>query len=540
MNYVWLGLVAVALLAGLITIGVGNRRWSWGTVAAAILTLLMACGYLVVAARLASYEFSWKQFVERKQAELSDVRDGLVPQGPGGQLVAAADKKSLARLADEKVRWQRALDRIDSWRGAQWSGCSFTPPTLGDKPADGSIELNLASGQARGADAVPGEEAAQPAADAAEKSEKGTAPIDAGAVVYLFEDYDKDDYDKEGYDKGSRYLGTFSVKAVAYDAAKNTCELKVAATEPPDAYDKKVWRETYEGNVTVYSRLPNDCWLTFSTTAQTDDGTGTMPPLSHSLEDVEARIKKSTADEAFVGEVGRHLKAEQAASAELEEDDLQQLLQRLKAGEVLPGEYWARVKVTKTIDTLGATLEDEDAKRELPEGSEVEFDLQTAFDLQEKGFCTIEQVRYRRPLRDGGAFLNGGLVDVAGKDGGPQVPIDGIAGLAASLRREIDALRDQRKQLQAAKQSLEAEAKATNERKLAYADDLQNWLRDAAEAATVAAAFEAELKVSEARLESESQAVVERARELRAAMGKLVARIDAAAPPPARGAAAAP
>ncbi|MFM9010713.1 MAG: hypothetical protein ACKON8_07550, partial [Planctomycetota bacterium] len=86
MNYVLLGLVAVSLLAGLIAIGAGNRGWSWGTVAAAILTLLMAAGYLVVASRMAAYEWAWTQFVRGKQAELADDRDGLVPEQPGGRL----------------------------------------------------------------------------------------------------------------------------------------------------------------------------------------------------------------------------------------------------------------------------------------------------------------------------------------------------------------------------------------------------------------------------------------------------------------------
>jgi len=87
LNYLLLGLVAVFLLAGLIAIGVGNKRWNWGTVAAAILTLLTACGFLVLAARMAAYEWSWRRVVEAKQTRLAEVEAGLVPRGPGGRLV---------------------------------------------------------------------------------------------------------------------------------------------------------------------------------------------------------------------------------------------------------------------------------------------------------------------------------------------------------------------------------------------------------------------------------------------------------------------
>ena len=63
MNYVLLGLIALVLVAGLVAFGVGHKRWSWGTLIAAILVLLAGTGYLYVAARLAAYEWSWTRFV---------------------------------------------------------------------------------------------------------------------------------------------------------------------------------------------------------------------------------------------------------------------------------------------------------------------------------------------------------------------------------------------------------------------------------------------------------------------------------------------
>jgi hypothetical protein len=530
MNYVLLGLVAVSLLAGLVAIGVGNRRWSWGTVTAAILTLLMACGYLVVASRLAAYEWSWTEFVRRKQTELADVRDALVPQSPGGPLVAAADKKSLQGLADERVRWQRALDRIDSWRTRHWSGSSFRPPTFGDKPADGIVELNLASTPPVGEPAAAGDEAAPPAAeaaagDAAPKPATGKPPLDEGATVFLF--------DERGIEEGGRYLGAMTVKGVAFDPAKNTCTLTVAAIERPDEYDASVWKKTYDRCVTVYDELPSDRWIAFWQTPRPDDGSGVMPPvIRRSIDEVERMIEAVDTDKTFAREVERH---DQETIDDKEE--WTKIRERLAAKQALPGEYWAKVRLTKTIDELGAAFEDEDAKRELPEGAEVEFDLETAFELQDKDLCTIEEVRYRRPLRDGRTLLHGGLVNGAGREGGAEIPVDGIAGLVESLRREVEILKGWGDRLRAAKASITAEAAATAGRKAAYADDLEKWIRDAEEATRVATAFEAELRKSSGRLEAVSAEVVEKARTLRDAMGKLVARIDAAAPPPARGAA---
>ncbi|MGI9177671.1 MAG: hypothetical protein ACR2IT_07430, partial [Pirellulales bacterium] len=78
MNYVLLGLIALVLLGGLIAFGVGHKRWSWGTVAAAFLVLLSAAGYLYVASRMAAYEWSWTKSVRAKQVELARQRDALV------------------------------------------------------------------------------------------------------------------------------------------------------------------------------------------------------------------------------------------------------------------------------------------------------------------------------------------------------------------------------------------------------------------------------------------------------------------------------
>lgn len=529
MNFLLLGLVLVFLLAGLVSIGIGNKRWNWGTVTGAILTLLTACAYLVIASRMAAYEQSWHKTIEDKQKRLAEVRDAMVPQGPNGTMVKQQGSKSIAELTDERIRWQRAFDRIDSWRGRRWEHCSFEPPTLGAKAADGTVTLNLGTARAAaaadaGAAAAPPEE--PPAAEGAAKPAAGKPPLDEGAVVYLF--------DERPIDEDGRYLGAVKVKGVALDAATNSCTLTVAALETPDAYDKTVWGETYEKTVTVYDRLPNDRWLAFSSTSRDDDGSGTMPPVTRpSIDKLEAMIKAFEADETFASEMLRH----DDESVEDKDDAWKRLRERLEAGDVVPGAYWATVRLTKAVDQFGAGLDDEDAKRELPEGAEVEFDLQTAFKLQDDELGTIQQVRYRRPLRDGGALLHGGLVE--GADGAG-IPVAGMAGIVDSVNREIRTLEDWIARLAAARKSIEAEAAATDERKRAYAADLETWIRDADEATRLTAAFTAQLDDSRNRRDAVKADVIKLARDLRAVMGALVARIDAVAPPPDRGAVATP
>jgi hypothetical protein len=46
MEVVPLAIIGLVALLGLVAIAVGNKGWSWGTVAAAILLLLAATGYI--------------------------------------------------------------------------------------------------------------------------------------------------------------------------------------------------------------------------------------------------------------------------------------------------------------------------------------------------------------------------------------------------------------------------------------------------------------------------------------------------------------
>ena len=179
MEILLLALIPLVLLAGIVLFAVGNRGWNWGTITAGILVLLVATGYTVLAGMLAQRERGWRDIVAGYQAALAKERDALVPAG-AGKLVPDDTRKSLTALADDKARWQRVRDRIDTWRGRHWEKATFEPPVVN---ADGSMKAGRVT---------------------IEDVEKLT--INAGAEIYLF--------DAAPVEENGRFLGAFSVEAV--------------------------------------------------------------------------------------------------------------------------------------------------------------------------------------------------------------------------------------------------------------------------------------------------------------------------------------
>ncbi len=515
MNYLLLGLIVVVLLAGLIAFVYRNKRWSWGTIVAGFLVLLSATGYLYVSARFAAYEWSWTTFVRAKQVQVALQEDALVPDSnDGGRLKPAADTKPLTSLAHDRDRWKRALERVETWRGRYWNDASFEPPKTDD--ATGKIRLPVAVvADAAAADGEPvAEEGAAP--------REPKPPIDPGATVYLFE--------RKGDDIG-QYLGGFLVKASSYDAADRGFVLTIGQTAPRDAYDKEAWSRAYD-NVTVFENLPVDRWLAFSRVERPRDDEDAMPqPAKISIDQVEQLLDDRERQEGFLEEVEEHetLAPEKADWAELRRD--------LDSGTKLPGEYWARVKF-KEPHALAESLVDEDAKRTFEVGEEAEFDLQTAFELEDQAKATIEGVRYRRPLRDAETLIHGSRIfpDRAGTDdafkGG--MAASGFTALLESLRQDVANLEASNERLKEAGNSLSNELEDARSRRERLTEDMVSWTRDAAAAERTADAFEAEYKRGSDRLAATTAAIVKRGIELRDAVARLVAAIDAAAPPAER------
>jgi len=522
MTYALLGLIALVLLLGLVAFGVGHKRWSWGTLIAAFLVLLTAAGYLYVASRFAAYEWSWANFVRSKQVQLAKVRDALVPDpAAGGRLKGMAggdgelQAKPVAELVKERERWQRALDRIDTWRDRSWAKASFTPPKADG--ATGKLEIPFAT-------AAP--PAAEGDAAAPEPPKPGNPPLDPGTTVYLFEDVPAQE--------GGRYLGAFLVQAADVDAPAGHYVFTVEPTEQRDAYDTAVWGRAYD-SVTVYDTLPTDRWLAFSkTTAPEGDAPLVPEPTRLTLEQVEELLEERDRQPTFLAEFEKH-------ETVADKDEWERIRKRLDDGDEPPGSYWALVKFKESA-VIAEGIKDEAAARSFEPGETAACDLQRAFALADEGKATIEEVRYRRRLQDAGTFIHGSRIfRGTGADASKEsIAADGVAGLLAVLRREIAALDASTTRLAESRADVEAELKATADRRRRLAADKELWDRDAAAAERTAEGFGTQVARTKERLAAAEQAIAAYANELREAVGRLVELVDAVAPAPTQPAAATP
>lgn len=555
MNYAVLGLLVLVLLGGLVCFGVGHRRWSIASVVAAFLVLLAASTYLALATRLATHEWSWAQFVRGRQVRLARVRDAEAPD-KDGLLAPVQDEKPIASLAEDRARWQSVLDRIDTWRERHWDKASFLPPQPGEggKLQPGRIELPVevvaegrrpaepaaaepageppAAAPAEPAAAAPAAEpAAEPAAGDAPAAapERGPeSPIDVGTTIFVFDDAPATD--------GGRYLGAFLVQAAAYDANSRRFVLTVDATAPPDDYDASAWQGKHD-SVTVFEELPVDRWLGFTATPKTapvDDAPSSRapalvePPLK-SIEDVEAMLDARDRHGQFIEELKAH--GERI-------DDRERwsgIREALKKGDSWPGQYWATVTVKEPF-AFPLAVADEDAKRTFEIDEEAEFDLATAFELEDDGKATVKSVRRRRLLQDARTLLHGTLISAAaGEAGGDGAQAGGIAaaGIAAlidGLRHDIADLDAANKRLEDSHASLTSEIGTATDRRDQLADDMRSWTRDAQAAAGLVTRFEAEVEDARGGLKAAEAAIQRFGAELRDAVGRLVRQVDERAP----------
>jgi len=513
-----LAVLGLALLTGLVAFGVGHRRWSWTSVAAAFLVILTATGYTYLVTRLLRHEWAWAQDRRAKLRELHRVRDALQPAAADGRLEPLADgtplnRKSIADLAADRDRWQRALDRIDTWRGPQWSKAVFRPPRPGaEQPGDrfGSLVLPAA------APAAPAEDpaAAAPEAPPAPAAAAGN-PFDPGDLVYVFDD--------KAAAEGGLYLGAFVVEEVAAGVGGETT-LKVSISDQPDTYDLEAWKPAQYDSVTVFDELPADRWLAFSATPppteRTDpEGPDAVAPQPHKreLEDVEALISDRERQTRFIEGFRRHALTASEATEPIEEDRWPEIRKAFEEGEALPGEYWAEIEFKERVDLddeaiarltalLGPGLSDA-AARSFEAGTQAEVDLEKAFTLADAGDATIRKVFYRRPLVDAMTLVHGAVLPAG--DPAKGVVAEGIAALMESLRREIKALETSRERLTASQGSLDGERQEVDGRIKALEDELAKWTRDLEAATALADGFAKRAEQAARDLEAAEQAIVE-------------------------------
>lgn len=520
-------LVSILLLTALVAFGIGHKRWSWVSVAASFLVVLTLGGYLYLAARLLQFEWRWVQSARATQVRIHEVRDAQRPStdpAHPGRLEPIANMPSLVDLRKERDRWERAVERIDNWRGRYWAEASFRPPT--PQGAAGSITLPAPAAAATddtAADPGAADEGAPPAARPAGQA------IDPGTIVYVF--------DEAPAKEGGLYLGAFLVQQVTADQATGALTLAVDQTAPPDDYDRTAWSRAY-AKVTVYDKLPADRWLAFSKVARSGPGGESVDetiaprPAKRPDEDLAELVPES-----FREDIARHaLSARDADEREtVDEADWPAVRESLTAGEMLPGEVWAEVVFKDQVD-LDAFLGLERDGAVDDEGLAVEVELGKAFELEGEGKATIRKVFRRRRLIDAATLVHGSVVP-GGEAAGGDVMADGLATLMRILQQDIVALDAANERLSQSQANVAAERQLVGDQVTQLTADLVTWERDVAAATKLADAFETEAKRAAERLAATEQEVVRLGRQIADAVGDAVREIDRVAPPAGRDAA---
>lgn len=604
MNYVVLSVFGIAVLAGLIGFGLGHRRQNWGTVAAAFLVLLTATGYVYLASRLAAYEWTWEKVIRAKREQLSLTRDALRPDAASGGVLKPAptdengNPKPLDRLFVDRERWQRALDRVNTWRGRSWQA-TFQPPGPDDETSVGVLEIVAVAPAARPAPAAAVEPepaavdpaAADPAADPA--AADGAAPADPAAdpaaapaadpaaappadpaaapaaappadpapaapaqpapgaeeeepaaepdpVVPINPGATVYIFDNTPLQDGGRYVGAFLVRESTLEKEAGRYRITVARMAPADSYDKQAWAQAYE-SVTVYEDLPVDRWLAFYETPRGEsdaEGSAVSPQPIKS----EPKAEKVASDrgplQGFLKEFERHETVQQ------DPESWKALEDELEEERVLQGEYWAAVTFqedfTFTGDAGEKAGENEDADKAADESGKRSFQSgdKAEFDLQ-----TARGLEAKKTVVIDKVFyrrpLRDGLTLMHGSwinVGGPDgILADGISSLLQSLQREIAALQANQALLERSRKSVDVELVNVTEQARLLKEDMAKWERDAKRAALVEAAFRQQVESTRKSLADTEREIVRQGRELSLAMGQMAAKIDAASPAPGRG-----
>jgi hypothetical protein len=498
MNIVLLAILGIVLLIGLVAFGIGHKGWSWGTVAFSFLAVFAAVGFVYLAARVAERERAWREKVRRLEADVVKARDGM-QLDDNGEPQPIPGESSLAALAEQKARWYRALEQVNTWRGRSWSNGVFRPPQ-GDQ--DGQVIFQL-----------PENAAPNPF-------------INVGSQLYLF--------DSESADVGGRYLGVVRVRESAVQ--EKELVLSVSPAAPPTDVDKKLWRREYD-SVQAFEGLPVDRWLAFSRTRlPSDDKEEQEESDTEADEDRSAKPpypvlpglrKAGTGDESTAEDLLLDLEEQldrfEKHETPVPEDEWRPLVE---ADAVPPGEYWAAVRFAfaHAMTTEAAGPEEPDTIQ-FEKGDSANLPLDTAIELENEGVVEIRSVFYRRPLLDMGIAMEGNKV--LGKTEGDgqtlEVEVPGGYFIHGRLTSQIGQLEQSLRDLDVAKKNATDTIVTVRREEEQLNDDLPRWGKDVAVATEVREGVEGRLARAQKRLDEAWEAVIQMGRQYDGEMALLQA-----------------
>jgi len=575
-------ILGLVFLVGVVALAIGHKGWSWGSVAAAWLVLLTALGACFLVAMLGQREREWRNVVGAYISAIARERDALVPAG-GTKLRPDGASKSIATLEDERERWERVRDRIDTWRGRHWEDAEFVPPTEG-RP---------------GTVTIAGLE---------------NSTIHPGAELYVF--------DATPIEEGGRFLGAYRVDAVD----KNV--FSVSNVSVPDAADRAALAQPRSGKVVVYEDLPIDRWTAFHRTPVPDqpgtagegsvDGAGPggetaaaeggIPVAAKSspemiLRNLERTLEEIRLHDTVIGGVAASPTAADGVPAEnssiegatpgTEGDGgtppgVSRPVTDPTLSETPPlGVRWARVVFAKPFtyvwpdgsrssfvagDALPSIPADQVARLraegadftstwsippglywanvefkqdhsfQRPRGGEALefatgrtalFDLDTAKSLEQQGIVSIVSVIFRRPLSDGNVALRGaGTFQAEGSD--IKLDVNGLVVMRRILEEDKRSIDASIGQLKTAVASTREEIARREREEAELEADKVHWKDDVAAANRAVQAFSSRLESIRTALSSTEVAIAELGREFNASVAGLTQAIDQSAPAPSQ------
>jgi hypothetical protein len=332
MQYVFLGLIIILLLAGAVALVLGRQGINRTTLVFAWLVLVTTAGFIFLAGRVGERERVWREKVRTLTSQIrtttfgnyadkvffiADIADtetmsfrqkilrlggsisnsktirsnvdvvavndsDKVPPKAKELNLEVLDKigidnalaKTLDGLDTAIIQKRREQARIETWRNRHWSSGFFTPPKVEPEPGNVGLYKAVGNGVLR-------------IILSAKDSEK---PVNTGAELALF-NLETDD------ERG--FLGFFSIEEVGQREG-NLLALSIAPLTTPDTHDLAAWKDwslfiraAKNPQIAVYEDLPSSNELSFDaltalvgTEVETTDG----PIASSGLEGMRRNL----------------------------------------------------------------------------------------------------------------------------------------------------------------------------------------------------------------------------------------------------------
>jgi hypothetical protein len=528
MVYVPFAILVVLLLAGLVTVSLGWKRWHPATIAAGWLLLLAAGAFVVLASMRAEREAAWAELVRRYEASTLRLEEALTRgdagfyKSVGEPTIDSLGTCSLDTLVRSRNAWRRVLTLVESWKGRSWPNTTFSPPD-GENPGLLAIDL------------------------------PNDPDIAAGAILYVF-DQAPEGFEGSADEAEGGFVGAFRVEKVEGKEV-SIRPLHDTPDNPLLTQDRERWNRPHD-LVTVYESLPVDRRavgtrvervlepsLDLSTgrsvsrgeTAEATEGDPEVPASPDSDQPPgDVRWASVTFDEDTLWEPENGPAVAFKANDTFPEFPAAEVVRLKAAGVKLrhrwllpPGVYWAKVTLKQ------AWRGDEGRKGPDGEpiahaaGSRLEIPLEMAWNLEADGILSIDERIRRRPLADGATALDGAPSIAVGKSTFVEkADAEGINRIAVSLRRDSDRWEGLRRELEHADAEAQKRREFLKTRRDTIERELAAWKQDAEDAEAMQETLQTREERADSQLQESQSRVTTLSESYRTALQRIAEEIQ--------------